>query len=102
MESNLAYATGSVAAQNEAVAQREPEVLGELTRLMNCCESLDKLTAELEERLKGVLSPKDDSQKNPGVAVMVRVPLAQAFHDRVVSLDSIAGRLSSVINRLEI
>jgi len=103
METSVAYNNyGTATAQREAVAQREPEVLAELTRLMNCCEGLDKLTAELEDRLKGVLSTKEDSMKNPSAPEPVRVPLASAFHDRVVSLDGVAARLSSIINRLEI
>jgi hypothetical protein len=70
---------------------------------MSCCEALDKLTVELEERLKGVLAQKaEQGSSNPSAPEPVRVPLAQSFHDRVVNLDYIAARLSSVINRLEI
>jgi len=100
MERNLAYANMTA---TQANAVREPEVLAELTRLTNGCEALVKLTSELEERLKDILAIKPEmDSKNPLAPEPLRVPLAQAFHDRVVSLDNIAARLSSVINRLEI
>ena|SRR5712675_2124222 len=81
---------------------REPEVLAELTKLTDQCQSLNKLTAELEDRLKGVLSIRSSEANGPSAPEPVRVPLAAAFHDRVVALDNVLGQLSSLINRLEI
>src|SRR5258707_1099532 len=84
-------------------AERQPEVLAELMKLTDQCGSLNKLVVELEERLKGVLTITQNSEaKPPSTPEPIRVPLAAAFHDRVVSLDNVMGQLSSVINRLEI
>jgi len=97
----VAYNNYANQTQTESIHQ--PEVLAELTRLTNCCEALNKLTTELEERLKGVLSlGAEQNVGNQSAPEPVRVPLASAFHDRVVSLDSISARLSSIINRLEV
>lgn len=90
-------------AQNQtANVVREPEVLAELTKLGNQCESFDKLVVELEERLKGILATRQSETDSPSSPEPVRVPLAAAFHDRVASLDGIMLRLSSIINRLEV
>lgn len=91
-------------AQNQtASVGREPEVLAELSKLTNQCLSLDKLVVEMEERLKGVLATRQDSEaKPPSTPEPVRVPLAAALHDRVASLDNVMGQLSSIINRLEV
>ena len=98
MESNLAYSN-----QSAVQIAREPEVLAELTKLGNSCEALDKLTSELEVRLKGVLSLRQEENGGASSAPEpVRVPLAQSFHDRIISLDAICARLSSIINGLEV
>ena len=81
---------------------RQPEVLIELGRLTDGCIALQKLAEALEDRLKGVLATRAETAGNPASPEPVRVPLAAAFHDRVINLDSIAAQLSSILNRLEI
>lgn len=93
---NVAYA-------NQASPVHQPEVSGEMERLGNQCETLDKQLSELETRLMTVLAQRaesnGDSAKNPEP---VRVPLAQAIHDRVYHLSVLSDKVQSIINRIEV
>jgi hypothetical protein len=89
---------------DQAPGIRQPEVLNELNRLAEVCKSLDKLTFDLEERLKSVLSLRTEHNTS-GPATQpapVRVALAELLHEQVVTIDMVCMRLGSLQDRLEI
>jgi hypothetical protein len=105
MYANSAYANSMGVYDNPpaTAAQRQPEVSCEMERLTTQCETLDKQFSELETKLMTVLAQRGEGnvsdQKNPEP---VRVPLAQAIHDRVAHLSQLSDRLQSIINRIEV
>ena len=98
------YANSTGTHDNQAVATaRQPEVSCEMERLVSQCETIDKQFSDLEMKLVTVLAqrsePATDGAKVPEP---VRVPLAQAIHDRVAHPSQLSDRLQSIINRIEV
>ncbi len=82
---------------------RQSEVLVEMDKLGATCDSLEKLVADLEQRLQPVLAQRSEgageTQNGPEP---VRVPLAQHLHTRIEHLSATYSRLQSIINRIEV
>jgi len=91
--------TATAAAQ---LPDRQPEVSSEMDRLNIQCERLDNGLTDLEKRLMTVLAQRSDEKGETGQSEPVRVPLAQAIHDKGSHLILLNDRLQSIINRIEV
>lgn len=102
MYSTITTAGGYPSASTGA-AQRDPQVAAEMDRLASTCEKLEAHLNSLEARLTQVLTPKPQTaETNQAVPEPVRVPLAQAIHDRVKHLSQLSEQLQSLIGRIEV
>lgn len=82
---------------------RQPEVSSEMNRLSEQCELLDKGLSDLEGRLMTVIAQRaEGGASDVGQPEPVRVPLAQAIHDKGSHLMLLNDRLQSIINRVEV
>jgi hypothetical protein len=97
------YPTNNMAATAAQLPDRQPEVSSEMDRLRIQCERLDGGLEELEKRLMTVLAQRaENGIGEVGQPEPVRVPLAQAIHDRGNHLILLNDRLQSIINRIEV
>jgi hypothetical protein len=88
---------------NQPTTARQPEVSSEMERLASISEQLDKGVQELEQKLNTVLAQRAETgQNSAGNPEPVRVPLAQAIHERAQHLATVSERIQSIINRLEV
>lgn len=90
-------------AASQPMVDRQPEVSSEMERLTTQCKMIDEQLAQLEQKLNTVLAQRaDKGAEVTSAPEPVRVPLAQAIHDRVHHLSLLSDQLTSIINRVEV
>lgn len=95
------YSSNSVPMVGQDV--KEGEISLELAGLISQCARLTEEIGALESRLEPVLARRPDpSEKVPTGPEAVRVPLADALHERVIELAGLGDRLQSIRNRVEL
>lgn len=80
-----------------------PEVPSEVEQLGHQLEQLDKTVERLAERLIPVLANRaGDAVGGPSAPEPVRVPLAEALHQRYLTVVSITSRVQNLVDRVEL